>query len=53
MGGNMKENKKENIYYCFRYRCKVCPKQVECEKEIKKEGDLIGKGKKNRQRNNI
>lgn len=29
--------KKDNLYYCFRYKCKRCPKQKECEKE----GDTI------------
>jgi hypothetical protein len=36
----MNKDKKEsliNIYYCFRYRCKRCPKQRECEEEAKKE----------------
>jgi hypothetical protein len=33
----MKKDKEEKIYYCFRYKCKRCPKQKECEKELKKE----------------
>ena len=28
-------NIKSNLYYCFRYKCKNCPKQKQCEKEIK------------------
>lgn len=32
----MKKEKKEDIYYCFRYKCKRCPKNKECEKIIKK-----------------
>ena len=28
---------KKDIYYCFRYKCKRCPKQKECEQETKKE----------------
>ena len=24
--------KKDNIYYCFRYKCKRCPKQKQCER---------------------
>lgn len=27
-----KKNKKSEYYYCFRYKCKRCPKQKECEK---------------------
>ncbi len=26
----------EQIYFCFRYKCKKCPKQRECEQEKKK-----------------
>ena len=37
----MKGNKKENTYYCFRYKCKLCPKQAECEKENRKEASTI------------
>jgi len=29
----MKKGKKENYYLCFRYKCKRCPKERECEKE--------------------
>jgi len=28
-------NKKDDIYYCFRYQCKRCPKQKECEEKNK------------------
>ncbi len=38
-------NKKDNIYYCFRYKCKRCPKQKECEIEQKR-GDNNAKTKK-------
>ena len=31
-----KDIKGEDIYYCFRYKCKRCPKQRECEIEMKK-----------------
>lgn len=27
----------EEIYYCFRYRCKRCPKARECEEKEKKD----------------
>jgi hypothetical protein len=37
-------NKKDNIYYCFRYKCKRCPKQRECEEEQKR-GDNNAKTK--------
>lgn len=36
-------NKKDNLYYCFRYKCKRCPKQRECEKENDKRNDKYGK----------
>lgn len=37
-------NKKDiDIYYCFRYKCKKCPKQKECEAEIKKEQEKSAK----------
>jgi hypothetical protein len=26
----------DNLYYCFRYKCKRCPKQKECEDREKK-----------------
>jgi len=32
----MKNKKKEDIYYCFKFRCKRCPKSKECEKEATK-----------------
>ena len=35
--------KKDNLYYCFRYKCKNCPKQKQCEKE----GDTIERRKSN------
>lgn len=36
-----KEDRLEEIYYCFRYRCKICPKAKECEdkEKKKKEGE--------------
>jgi hypothetical protein len=34
----------KDIYYCFRYKCKRCPKQIECEKEMKR-GDNNAKTK--------
>lgn len=37
---------KKDIYYCFRYKCKRCPKQRECEDEIKR-GDTIERRKSN------
>lgn len=43
----MKKDKKESleeIYYCFRYKCKRCPKQRECEEEQKR-GDNNAKTK--------
>lgn len=30
-----KEDKLEEIYYCFRYRCKRCPRDWVCEKKAK------------------
>lgn len=39
---NMKNKKDIDIYYCFRYRCKRCPKQRECEEEQK---DLVDRFK--------
>lgn len=43
----MKKNKKD-IYYCFRYKCKNCPKNRICE-----EGENNGKKRStNRQRKN-
>ena len=43
----MKKNKKD-IYYCFRYKCKNCPKNRICE-----EGDKSGeKRSTNRQQKN-
>ena len=33
--GEFMKDKKEEIYYCFRYRCKNCPKQRECEERAK------------------
>ena len=30
-----KKDSLKDIYYCFRYRCKRCPKQRECEQEEK------------------
>lgn len=33
----MEKNKKKDIYYCFRYHCKGCPKERICEEESKKE----------------
>lgn len=41
-----KDNKEIDIYYCFRYRCKRCPKQRECEEEQKR-GDTIERRKPN------
>ena len=32
-----KEDRLEEIYFCFRYRCKRCPKARECEEKLKKE----------------
>ena len=46
----MKKEKKdrlEEIYYCFRYRCKICPKARECEKmEIKEKKSKQKKSEK-------
>ena len=45
----MNKDKKETLielYYCFRYKCKRCPKQKECEEEIKR-GDTIERRKPN------
>lgn len=39
----MKKDKKESLeelYFCFRYKCKRCPKQRQCEEEQKR-GDTI------------
>lgn len=36
----MKEDKPSSIYYCFKYKCKRCPKARECEKEINKKSNL-------------
>ena len=32
----MKEDKKEDIYFCFKYRCKNCPRKIKCDEENKK-----------------
>lgn len=32
----MKKDKKDKIYFCFRYKCKNCPIQRQCEEEEKK-----------------
>ena len=32
----MKNKKKEDIYYCFKFRCKRCPYDGKCEKEARK-----------------
>ena len=32
-----KEDELEEIYFCFRYRCKRCPKAIECEEKEKKD----------------
>ena len=45
----MNKDKKEtliDLYYCFRYKCKRCPKQRECELEQKR-GDTIERRKPN------
>lgn len=34
-----KKNKKEEVYYCFRYRCERCPRNRICEEERKREED--------------
>lgn len=31
----MKEENKSKFYCCFRFKCKRCPKQKECEKQNK------------------
>mgnify|MGYP004623508923 CR=1 FL=1 len=36
-GENMKNKKKEDLKYCFRYHCKGCPKERICSEKIKKE----------------
>lgn len=41
---------KEDIYYCFRYKCKNCPKQKKCEKELR--GDIDEHSRNNRTNNN-
>ena len=28
--------KKDNLYFCFRYKCKNCPKSKECEEKEKR-----------------
>lgn len=33
-GENMKNKKKEDLRYCFRYRCKGCPREKKCEQEL-------------------
>lgn len=35
----------EEIYFCFRYRCKRCPKARECEEKEKKEEEWKKKAK--------
>ncbi len=37
--------KKDDIYFCFKYRCKRCPKAKECEEKEKIVGDNNGKRK--------
>ncbi len=32
-----KEDRLEEIYFCFRYKCKRCHKARECEEKLKKE----------------
>lgn len=45
-------DKTKDIYYCFRYRCKRCPKQRECKEDQKKllkhkkNGDAFQSGKR-------
>ena len=36
---------KPDIYYCFKYKCKNCPKQRKCEEELR--GDTIERRKSN------
>ena len=37
-GGDKHEEKnKEDIYYCFKFRCKRCPRYSKCEKEARKD----------------
>lgn len=41
----MEKNKKDNVYYCLRYKCKRCPKQKQCD--IENRGDTIERRKSN------
>lgn len=36
----MRKNKEENIKYCFRYKCKNCPRQRECEEELRGDNNV-------------
>lgn len=36
MGEKRERAKSKNIYYCFIYHCKKCPKNAKCERELKK-----------------
>lgn len=38
--------KKDSLYFCFRYKCKNCPKSKECEDKEKIVGDNNGKQSK-------
>ena len=41
---------KKGLYYCFRYKCKNCPKNKQCEEEEKKtKGDKYGTNTKTRE----
>ena len=31
----MEKEKGDTLYYCFRYKCKLCPIKMKCDKEIK------------------
>ena len=43
-------NIKDDLYYCFKYKCKRCPKNKKCEKEMR--GDINEHSSNNRTNNN-
>lgn len=40
MKKNKEDKEKEDILYCFKYKCKRCPKDKECEEKQKQQVKL-------------
>ena len=51
--GIMNKKNKEDIYYCFKFRCKRCPYDGKCEKEAEKERKNNNEFISNNNRNNM